>query len=308
LKLVYLGSPDAAVAPLQALVAAGHDVLLVVSQPDRRRRRGGALLPSPVKAAALDLGLPVTSEVNDVLTAVGLGAELGVVVAFGRLIKPNLLNAVPFVNLHFSLLPLWRGAAPVERALMAGDVQTGVCLMALEEGLDTGGVYRREVTNIGPNESAAELRNRLVSIGSAMLVDALATDSLTGLGEAVPQSGQPTWADKLTPEEFEIDWSRSALELQRLVRVRPSWTMFRGKRFKIHRVEIVEPEELMAGVAGSIDTTHTDRMLVGCGVGFLRLVEVQPEGKPVMSVANWRNGTQLQLGERFGAAAEDLPQ
>jgi methionyl-tRNA formyltransferase len=308
LKLVYLGSPEAAVAPLRALVGAGHEVLLVVSQPDRRRGRGGALLPSPVKAAALDLGLPVTSDVNDVLGAVVRGAELGVVVAFGRLIKPNLLNAVPFVNLHFSLLPLWRGAAPVERSLMAGDIQTGVCLMALEEGLDTGGVYRREVTAIDPNESATELRNRLVSIGSAMLVDALALESLTGLGEAVPQDGEPTWADKLTPEEFEIDWNRSARELQRLVRVRPSWTVFRGKRFKIHRVEIFGAEESAVTSAGSIDTTRADQIVVACGVGALRLVDVQPEGKPVMSAADWRNGAQLQPGERFGAAHEDLPQ
>jgi methionyl-tRNA formyltransferase len=307
LKLVYLGSPEAAVAPLHALVDAGHEVLLVVSQPDRKRGRGGALLPSPVKAAALGLGLPVTSDVGDVLGAVARGVELGVVVAFGRLIKPNLLNAVPFVNLHFSLLPLWRGAAPVERSLMAGDTQTGVCLMALEEGLDTGGVYRQEVTDIDPNESATELRNRLVLIGSAMLVEALALDSLAGLGEAVPQDGEPTWADKLTPEEFEIDWNRSAQQLQRLVRVRPSWTVFRGKRFKIHRVEIVDPEEPSLPGAGSIDTTRAEQIVVACGFGALRLVDVQPEGKPVMSARNWRNGAQLQPGERFGAAAEDLP-
>ena len=123
--------------PLQALVAAGHEVVLVVSQPDKRRGRGGALLPSPVKAAAVELGLPVTERVDDLLDA---GAELGVVVAYGRLIHPHVLAVLPMINLHFSLLPRWRGAAPVERAILAGDPVTGVCVMALEEGLDTGPV------------------------------------------------------------------------------------------------------------------------------------------------------------------------
>jgi methionyl-tRNA formyltransferase len=307
LKLVYLGSPEAAIAPLDALVTAGHEVLLVVSQPDRRRGRGSALLPSPVKAAAVELGLPVSSEVNDVLGAVEQGAELGVVVAFGRLIKPNLLNAIPFVNLHFSLLPMWRGAAPVERSVMAGDAQTGVCLMELEEGLDTGGVYRREVTNIDPLESASELRNRLVAIGSRMLVDALAPNTIVGLGKAIPQVGEPTWAAKLNPEEFEIDWNRSAEELHRLVRVRPSWTLFRKKRFKLHKAEVVKGGDTSAA-SGSIDDMRTNELVVKCGDGSLRLIEVQPEGKPVMSAMNWRNGAQLQLDERFGACSENVLQ
>ena len=125
-RLVYLGSPEAAVAPLRALHAAGHDIVLVVSQPDRRRGRGGAMSPSPVKAAALELGVPVTERIDDVVES---GAELGVVVAYGRLIRPHVLAAVPMVNLHFSLLPRWRGAAPVERAILAGDTVTGVCVM-----------------------------------------------------------------------------------------------------------------------------------------------------------------------------------
>jgi methionyl-tRNA formyltransferase len=300
LKLVYLGSPEAAVAPLRALVNAGHEIMLVVSQPDRRRGRGATLLPSPVKAAALELGLPVTSEVNDVLGAAANGADLGVVVAFGRLIKPNLLEALPFVNLHFSLLPLWRGAAPVERSLMAGDAQTGVCLMALEEGLDTGGVYRRESTEIDPKESAAELRSRLVDVGSRMLVDALSLGTVEALGTPAPQVGEPTWAAKLAPEEFEIDWLRTADELHRLVRVRPSWTTFRGKRFKLHRVTPVheEFEHRLAG-PGSFDT-RADQTVVCCGSGALQLVEVQPEGKPVMLAMEWRNGAQIQPGERLG--------
>src|SRR5439155_368260 len=148
-------------------VADGHDVAVVVTRADKRRGRGSALVPSPVKAAALELSLPVTEQVDDLLDA---GVELGVVVAFGRLVKPHVLDRVPMVNVHFSLLPRWRGAAPVERAILAGDTETGVCLMGLEEGLDTGPVYECVPVGIGPEETADELRGRLVETGADLLV------------------------------------------------------------------------------------------------------------------------------------------
>lgn len=310
MKLVYLGSPEAAVAPLRSLVAAGHDVLLVVSQPDRRRGRGNALTPSPVKAAAMQLGLPTTDRVDDVLEAAADGAELGIVVAFGRLIKSNLLDALPFVNLHFSLLPRWRGAAPVERSLLAGDAETGVCLMALEAGLDTGDVYRRVATPIGGEETADELRARLVDIGSAMLVDALASGSVRALGMAEPQVGEPTWATKLVPEEFELDWSRSAVELHRLVRVRAAWTTFREKRFKVHRIRVVDTsmEHDLVGTVGNHSSESVDGLEVTCGHGIVQLIEVQPEGRSVMSSIDWRNGAKPHVGERFGAFLEHREQ
>ena len=142
MRLVYLGTPEMAVPSLRALVDAGHEIVLVVTGVDKRRGRGGDLSPSPVKAAALELGLPVSHDVDDVLDVVERrGAELGVVVAFGRIIKPHVLEAVPMINGHFSLLPRWRGAAPVERALLAGDEVTGVWVRALEETLVTGVVY-----------------------------------------------------------------------------------------------------------------------------------------------------------------------
>ena len=172
MRLAYLGTPEAAVPPLRALVADGHDVALVVSQADKKRGRGGALVPSPGKAAAIELGLPVSSRVADVIDA---GVELGVVVAFGRLVKPDVLARVPMINVHFSLLPRWRGAAPVERAILAGDTETGVDIMQLEEGLDTGPVYAEERVTIGRDETAPELRARLVELGTRMLVDLLRT-------------------------------------------------------------------------------------------------------------------------------------
>ena len=165
MRLVYLGTPEAAVPPLRALVDAGHEVALVVTQPDKRRSRGGRSDPSPVKAAALELGLPlVTPEkarevVDDVAAS---GAEAGVVVAFGQLLPTALLEALPlgFVNVHFSLLPRWRGAAPVERALLAGDEETGVCLMQIEAGLDTGPVFACDRVPIDPSATTGTVARR----------------------------------------------------------------------------------------------------------------------------------------------------
>jgi methionyl-tRNA formyltransferase len=291
-RLVYLGTPEAAVPPLQALVAAGHIIELVVSQPDRKRGRGGALVPSPVKQAALDLGLIVTDDPNDVLATT---AELGVVVAFGQLIKPIHLAAMPYVNIHFSVLPRWRGAAPVERALLAGDAETGCCLMGLEAGLDTGPVYRRVVTPIEPLESAATLRARLVGIGTEMLVDALA-DGFTSLGNATPQVGEPTHAAKLRPEEFQIHWERTAEEIHNVVRLGSAWTLFRGKRVK---VLVAKPADQQPNgvplAAGQIASN-----VVGCGAGAIELVVVQPEGKAAMPAHAWLNGVRPTSSDRLG--------
>src|SRR5947209_3208109 len=226
MKLAFLGTPEVAVPPLRALVADGHDVRLVVTRADKRRGRGGALMPSPVKAAAQELGLPLTDQVDDVIDA---GAELGVVVAFGRLIKPHVLERVPMVNVHFSLLPRWRGAAPLERAILAGDTETGVCLMELEEGLDTGPVYACERVEIGDDETADELRERLVTAGIPLLIDGLGN----GLGEAHLQTGEPTYASKIEADEWQIQWTQPGVDVLRLIRLGRAWTTFRDKRLRI---------------------------------------------------------------------------
>ena len=275
-----------AAGPLRALVEAGHDVALVVSRPDRRRGRGGALVPSPVKAAALDLGLVVADRVDDVLDA---GAELGVVVAYGRLIKPHVLAVLPMVNLHFSLLPRWRGAAPVERAILTGDAITGVCLMALEEGLDTGPVYACEERAIGDEETLDDVRSALGATGTRMLVDLLAS----GLPEPRPQEGEPTYAAKIEPEEHHLDWARPAVDLHRVVRLGSAWTTFRDRRLRVLRARISTGSEL---APGELDA---DSLRVGTGDGALELVEVQPEGKGPQPATSWRNGARLQPGERL---------
>ena len=277
-RLAYLGTPDLAVPPLRALVGAGFEVALVVSQPDRRRGRGSGVSPSPVKAAAVELGLPVTDRVDDVLAA---DVDLGVVVAFGRLIRPHVLEAVPMVNLHFSLLPRWRGAAPVERAILAGDERTGVDLMVVEEGLDTGGIYARAELPIGPDDTLEELRARLVEAGTTLLVDNLSR----GLGPASAQVGEPVYASKIVPKELAIDWDRPAVDVHRLVRLGGAWTTHEGRRLKIWRTNV---------------PPCADGPVVGASDGPVELVEVQPEARSRTRAAAWANGVHWAPGDRLG--------
>jgi methionyl-tRNA formyltransferase len=284
-RLVYLGTPELAVAPLRAIHHAGHEIALVVSRADKRRARGGALLPSPVKAAALELGLPVTDQVDDALT---VDADLGVVVAFGRLIKPHVLDRLAMINLHFSLLPRWRGAAPVERAILAGDRETGVDVMVVEEGLDTGGIYAESRVAIDDDLTLAELRSILVERGIQLLLELLRD----GIGAPRPQIGEPTYAAKIEPHEHRLDWSRPADELARVVRLGDAWTTFRGRRLKVHRARVSDRTDLAPGAI--------EGACAGTAAGALELVTVQPEGKAPMSFAAWRNGARPRPDESFG--------
>jgi methionyl-tRNA formyltransferase len=286
-RLVYLGTPDVAVPPLEALVDAGHDVELVVTGPDRRRGRGAATSPSAVKSAAQARGIAVT---HTLAHAAEHGAELGVVVAYGRIIPSSVLDVLPMVNLHFSLLPRWRGAAPVERAILAGDARTGVCVMDVAEGLDEGGVYDRVEVPIGSDVSADELREALVSIGSRLLVERLGE----GLGTPVPQAGEPTYAHKLSIEDRRLDWTRTADELHRIVRVGDAHTAFRGERFKIHAAAVMRD-----GSAGAAPGT-LHGAAIAAGDGALVPSEVQPAGGTRMSWASFANGARPLDGERFG--------
>ncbi len=287
-----------AVRPLQDLVAAGHDIALCVTRPDRRRGRGGAVTPSPVKEAALDLGVPISHEMEDVAEA---GVELAVVVAYGRIIPVTLLERVPMVNLHFSLLPRWRGAAPVERAILAGDRETGVCLMQLEEGLDTGPVYARRVVPIGKDTDLSALRTALVEVGSALLVASLA-GGLAGLPVPEPQEGEPTIASKLTPEDLHLRWEDAAIELHRVVRLDRAWTTFRGRRLGILEATPSGPSESGPGPEDPLGPPGT---LVGTSVstgrGTLQLQRVQPESRAPMAAEDWARGARLSVGERLGS-------
>ena len=293
MRLVYLGTPVDAVAPLRALVHVGHDLALVVTQPDRRRRRGSGTDPSPVKQAAEELGLRVVTPVKarEVVDEVReSGAELGVAVAFGQLLPPALLETLPlgFVNLHFSLLPRWRGAAPVERAMLAGDTETGVCLMRIDEGLDTGAVFGSVATPIHADETAGRLHERLVELGTELLLD-----ELPNLATATPveQTGEPTYAEKLSVDEFGIDWSRPSSEIDRVIRAgnpRPgAWTTAGGNRLKVWRA--LPSDEPVRGSPGTVAGDGR----VATGDGALELVEVQPEAKARMPAPAWLAGHHL---------------
>jgi methionyl-tRNA formyltransferase len=275
-----------------ALDDAGHDVTLVISGPDRRRTRRGEPTPSPVKAAALARGLSVSDRVADVSDS---GSELGVVVAFGRLIPAGVLDLLPFVNLHLSILPRWRGAAPVERAILAGDQESGVSIMALDVGLDTGDVYDTITTPIEPAETASALGSRLVDLGTRALIDRL-RDGLGGLGEARPQVGAATYAEKLTARDRVVDFDEPAEVCNRVVRIGRASSIFRGEPLIIHRAEVVlevpAPPQAPGTLVGDV---------VATGLGGLRLIEVQAAGRRVQPFAEFARGARVVDGEMLVA-------
>ncbi|MBF6556131.1 MAG: methionyl-tRNA formyltransferase [Acidimicrobiales bacterium] len=309
-RLVYLGTPATAVAPLHTLVDAGHDVALVVTRADKRRGRGNEVLPSPVKAAAHQLGLPVTDRLDDVLA---VGAELGVVVAYGRIIPAAVLDHLPMVNLHFSLLPRWRGAAPVERAILEGDAETGVCLMAVAAGLDTGGIYAECDTLIDDDETVDELRSRLVAMGCDLLEEHL-KGGVAGLPLARDQIGVPSYAEKILPHEYEIVWDQPAVQIHRVIRLGRAWTTFRGRRLRILRateapggMPVGEPATTggapgpgAAVGAGSVPGALDGPTVTTGSESRIRLITVQPEGKRRLEVQDWLRGVRPGPHERLG--------
>jgi len=296
-RLAFLGSPPAAVAALRALVDAGHDVAMVVSRADARRGRGTGRSPSAVKQAAVDLGLPVTDRLDDVT---GVGAELGVVVAYGRIVPRSVLDALPMVNVHFSLLPRWRGAAPVERAVLAGDSDTGVCLMRLEEGLDTGPVVSSVALRVGEGEHVSPLRDRLAVAGAELLVEALA-HGVDAMGPGEPQRGEPTYADKVRIDELRLDWTRPAVDLERVVRLDRAWTTVGGRRLLVLDA-VAHPDRSPPGADAPGELAGTE---VRTGEGVLELVVVQPAGRTPLRAAEWRRGLRRGTATRLGDEEAD---
>ena len=291
-RVAFLGTPELAVPVLRSLVENGIEVGHVITRVDKRRARGNDLYPSPVKVAALELGLTVSHKVDDLLELHRISPfDLAVVVAYGALIKPHVLTEIPMVNLHVSLLPKWRGAAPIERALLAGDTQTGVCLMQIEEGLDTGGVIGVRTMAITDSTTADDIRSQLIAEGSQLLIEQLKF----GLDPVVPQTGRATYAEKIDSSELRINWSNSAREISRLIRLGNAWTIFRGKRLKIHHADV---NLETSGEVGSLVVTKNS-VWVATSSGFLELKIVQPEGKPRMDIVSWINGTQPTHGEKL---------
>ncbi|MCB1353209.1 MAG: methionyl-tRNA formyltransferase [Rhodobacteraceae bacterium] len=301
MRLIFMGTPDFSVAALDALVAAGHEILCVYSQPPRPAGRGKKPRPSPVQARAEALGLPVRHPVSlkgaeAQADFAALGADLAVVVAYG-LILPQAVLAAPArgcLNIHASLLPRWRGAAPIQRAIMAGDAETGVCIMQMEAGLDTGPVLLRESLAIGPEDTAGDLHDRLAGLGAELIVAALA--ELDGLRpEAQPEAGV-TYAAKIDKAEAKIDWSRSAAEIDRQIRgLSPfpgAWAEIGGERVKLLLSTVADG----SGPAG---TVLDDDLRVACGTGALRLLRLQRAGKGAMAARDFLRGFPVAAGDRL---------
>jgi methionyl-tRNA formyltransferase len=309
-RVVYLGTPAAAVPPLQALLASAHEVVAVVTRPDRPRdRRGGIPQPSPVKQVAVAAGLPVLEppsgrdpELPRRLAA--LGADIGVACAFGYLLPEAVLAAFPrgIVNLHFSLLPAYRGAAPVQRALLDGATVTGVTTFVIDAGMDTGPMLLAAEVPIHPDEDAGALTARLAEIGARLTVETL--DALeAGQVEPRPQpEAGASIAPKVSGEEARLDFSHPAARLAAAVRAFTptpgAWTTHRGRRLKITRAApagdgtALDPGRLGLGPGG--------RLLVGTGDRPLELLEVRPEGRRAMSGAEFARGARLGPDEWLG--------
>jgi len=293
MRSIFLGTPAAAVPSLAALMDV-TDVTLVVTRPDTAKGRSRKPAPPPVKRAAVEWGLPVVQpgDAAGLEKAIGTsGADIGMVVAYGRIIDAASLEALRFgfVNVHFSLLPRWRGAAPVERAIAAGDRATGVTLMRLDEGLDTGPVLAAVETPIGPDETGGSLTGRLSYLG-AMLIDDALPDFLSGNLEAAPQIRTGvTYARRLERSEGRIGPDDPAEDVERMVRAfnpRPgAWFGFEGTRIGVHRATIVE----QAGPVGTIASVDGEAVLT-LGEGAIRLDEIQPAGKARMAGSAWMNG------------------
>lgn len=280
MRLAFLGTPEPAVSSLRAVVAAGHEVVLVVTRPDKRRGRGSELSPSPVKAAALELGLRVE---HRLATLAEVDVDLAVVVAYGRIIPADLLARCPMVNVHFSLLPRWRGAAPVERALLAGDEETGVCIMALEEELDTGGIYAQAVTPIG-GKTTTELLVELADRGAKLLVEVL--DGGLPLPSPAPQVGGVTYAEKMAKEDFFLRPEESVVLFGRRVRTQRAVALLDNKRCKVH---LTGESRSRTGEPGSVHLAE-GRMWWSAADGDIEIFHLQPEGAKMMSASAFISG------------------
>ncbi|MFM7263436.1 MAG: methionyl-tRNA formyltransferase [Acidimicrobiales bacterium] len=285
--VVFLGTPHAAVTVLDALVEAGHPVILVVSRRDARRGRGSSLLPSPVKERAAALGIETTDDLGVLRTGFFPAGTRGVVVAYGRIIPGDILEKLPMLNVHFSLLPRWRGAAPVERAILAGDETTGVCVMGVEEGLDTGPVFAREEVPVG-DATAPALTDTLARAGARLLCGVLSDPSAVG----EQQSGEATYAAKITPSDLVIDWGEPAVDVLRRVRAVAAHTVLDGRRVRIAAAEVWDGD--LAPGQLSADGT------VGTGLGCVRLLRVRPESRAEMDAAAWLRGLNTAFPVRLG--------
>ncbi|NTV68587.1 MAG: methionyl-tRNA formyltransferase [Azonexaceae bacterium] len=307
MKLIFAGTPEFAAQALRAIVAAGHDVALVLTQPDRPAGRGMSLQPSAVKKVALEHGIevfqPLTLRDTEAQAKIAaIGAEVMVVAAYGLILPQVVLDMPRFgcINIHGSLLPRWRGAAPIQRALLAGDAETGVCIMQMEAGLDTGPVLLRGAFPIEAGDTTASLHDRLAELGAQLVVEALGKLPLPV--EPQPADGV-TYAHKIEKAEALIDWSKSAAELDRHIRAFNPFpgaqAVFGGQTVKLWQAAPVAGE----GEIGTILSVDRNSVVVACGAGALAVSELQKAGGKRLPVQQFLAGHPLKAGDRFDIPA-----
>jgi methionyl-tRNA formyltransferase len=307
MRIVFLGTPDFAAATLAELVAAGHEVAAVYAQPPAPRGRGHLLTPSPTHAYAQSLGLPVRTPASlrdaaEIAAFAALRADAAVVVAYGQILPPEILQAprLGAFNLHASLLPRWRGAAPIQRAIMAGDTITAVQVMRMSEGLDEGPILLSETVRIGPLDTAGSLYERLAPLGAALMARALA-DLAHGASLETPQAASgATYAKKIRPKEARIVWSRPAVEVDRQIRgLSPfpgAWTLAPGPRGPVRIKALLSRPEDGRGAPGEVLDAD---LLIACGDGAVRLLRAQRAGRGAQDAASFVRGFALALGARL---------
>jgi len=305
MKVIFAGTPDFAAAALKAIAAAGFEIPLVLTQPDRPKGRGMQLAPSPVKQAALELGLRVAqpeklrNNAEALQMLKGVDADVMVVAAYGLILPQDVLDTPKHgcLNIHASLLPRWRGAAPIQRAIEAGDAETGVCIMQMDIGLDTGDVVSEHCYAIQPTDTANEVHDALMNLGAEAIVADLQQLKAEGRLKSVKQPEEGvTYAQKLSKEEARVDWNESAAVIERKIRafnpVPAAWVEYQGKPMKIWRAEVVAQQ----GRAGEVLSCSADGLVVACGENALKITELQPSGSKRMPIAAFAAGHKIEVG------------
>lgn len=312
MRLIFAGTPDFAATALQALIQAGHDIALVLTQPDRPAGRGMQHKPSAVKVLALQYGLTVAQPINlkdpaTLATLVAIQADLMIVAAYG-LILPLAVLEIPrlgCLNIHASLLPRWRGAAPIQRALLAGDTQTGITIMQMDAGLDTGAMLLHEQIPIAAQDTALTLHNKLAALGATAIVKALHLLQQGSLSAEPQTEAAATYAAKITKAEARIDWGQAATAVARAVRAyNPApgaFTLRADEPLKIWSASAVEDFAAANGhnTPGTVLSADNNGIIVACGKGALRIAELQRAGAKRLNAAQFLAGLTLAPGERW---------
>lgn len=314
LRVVFFGTPAFALPTLEAIQESHHSLAAVVTQPDRARGRGQRLTPSVVKTRAVEMGVPVLQPTrlrDEPFSAQisALQADIGVVAAYGRILPPPLIEMprLGMVNVHASLLPRWRGAAPVHRAILAGDRETGVTIMRIVPALDAGPMMARGVVAIGPNETSAQLEARLAALGGPLLIETLSRLAEGPVPEEPQDESAVTYAARLERHEGEVAWAQPAARVHDRIRGLQPWPLaaarLHGHRLLLIGSEVAGESPDPSALPGTIIGLQGGAMIVATRPGAVRLVRIQPEGRPPMSVRAFLNGHPAQTGDRFEPVA-----